>query len=666
MAYTDLGYNFLLGVDDPIDDADGINSRNADEIFEDHSVEFNFTTMDSFQPDQDMQSSNFITGLEGWKIYGDGFAEFAGITLTGGLIHYNKASFTDDTVSGYYISPSGIYFGDVGDATKLKFTIATGVLDLVGTISGRDTADVATAINGDANLVTEVINSSLNTQSEEILGNYDFGASGSLEMSTDPNNGIWLSPTGILGKKAGVPTFTITTSGDATFAGTLAALGGTFGTITAGSLTVNTLVGGRLAVTIGGAINASGIFINDVINTNLDTQTKAILGEFVFTGVGALKMATDASNGLWLSPTGILGKKGGATTFAVDTGGNATFGGSLVAADGTFGTITAGDLTGVTITGATVQTAVTYPKMILNTNNLTGYDAGPFKRMQLDRDSLEFYDTAALRTMSLESDSITYYKPSTQDLLANITFLDSGSPNLTLNAPEGSAQGFHFGVRTPTLLYNIARLYFPAGGTAVFDLTLQAASRIQSHWFAAGASGYINFGTTYGASGYGLRMNSSVLEYYDSGSGTWIAFNSIGSGGEANTTSNAGGTYGLALAKSGVNLPFKGLSAGSGITISPGATDLTIGLTSGTTLNMMYYDGFNWTSTSTVYIGGISGANISWNAGFSNLVTSSALYVTGQIRSNTASVVLNGVTYTRTLMSSVVAGGTGYILHSAV
>ena len=46
--------------------------------------------------------------------------------------------------------------------------------------------------------------------------------------------------------------------------------------------------------------------------------------------------------------------------------------------------------------------------------------------------------------------------------------------------------------------------------------------------------------------------------------------------GEANTTSNAGGTEGLALAKVGADLPLKGLSAGANITLTPSATDVLI------------------------------------------------------------------------------------------
>ena len=46
--------------------------------------------------------------------------------------------------------------------------------------------------------------------------------------------------------------------------------------------------------------------------------------------------------------------------------------------------------------------------------------------------------------------------------------------------------------------------------------------------------------------------------------------------GESNTTSSAGGTVALPLAKVGVDLPFRGLTAGASITLTPSATDVTV------------------------------------------------------------------------------------------
>ena len=137
------------------------------------------------------------------------------------------------------------------------------------------------------------------------------------------------------------------------------------GAVTAGS------IAGRSISTIAGAIDASGHFIDACLNTS----TKQILGDFTFGASGAIKMITDADNGLWLSPTGILGKKAGATTFAIDIEGNATFAGTLSAAAGTLGTITAGTLNGLTITGGTIQTASSGKRVTLAGNTISLYDA---------------------------------------------------------------------------------------------------------------------------------------------------------------------------------------------------------------------------------------------------------------------------------------------------
>uniref|UniRef100_A0A7V3JAM1 Uncharacterized protein n=1 Tax=candidate division CPR3 bacterium TaxID=2268181 RepID=A0A7V3JAM1_UNCC3 len=121
-----------------------------------------------------------------------------------------------------------------------------------------------------------------------------------------------------------------------------------------GTIGGSALVGDRQASTIADAINSSGNFIKELINSKLNTSTKQILGDFTFGASGAIKMITDANNGLWLSPNGILGKKAGATTFAVDTSGNATFAGTLSGASGTFGNITAGTISGISISGSTI------------------------------------------------------------------------------------------------------------------------------------------------------------------------------------------------------------------------------------------------------------------------------------------------------------------------
>ena len=111
------------------------------------------------------------------------------------------------------------------------------------------------------------------------------------------------------------------------------------GNVILNSVLINGLAGDTLA----GAFDESGNIIAELITATLDTQAKKILGEYTFEGSGAIAIKTDANNGIWFSPTGILAKKAGANTFAIDIEGNATFGGTLVAASGALGAITIGN-----------------------------------------------------------------------------------------------------------------------------------------------------------------------------------------------------------------------------------------------------------------------------------------------------------------------------------
>jgi len=75
--------------------------------------------------------------------------------------------------------------------------------------------------------------------------------------------------------------------------------------------------------------------------------------------------------------------------------------------------------------------------------------------------------------------------------------------------------------------------------------------------------------------------------YIASDTGNWYkSFNGIAvlitsGGGEANTSSNSGAGEGLALPKVGFDLPFKSITAGTGITLTPSPTELEISVTGG-------------------------------------------------------------------------------------
>jgi len=115
------------------------------------------------------------------------------------------------------------------------------------------------------------------------------------------------------------------------------------------------------------AINDDGQVITDLINTKLNTQTKQILSDFTFGTFGAIKIITDSNNGIWISPTGILGKKAGATTFSLTDTGDATFKGTVVAGSVIACDISADNITTGTLTGRTIQTAASGKRIVMET-----------------------------------------------------------------------------------------------------------------------------------------------------------------------------------------------------------------------------------------------------------------------------------------------------------
>lgn len=89
----------------------------------------------------------------------------------------------------------------------------------------------------------------------------------------------------------------------------------------------------------------------------------------------------------------------------------------------------------------------------------------------------------------------------------------------------------------------------------------------------SGANRYINFDSDTGESGYGIRDNGGTIQVKSNG-GSWS--NIATGGGEANTAANVGTGTGVYATKSGVELQFKSLKEGTGITLSSTATEVTI------------------------------------------------------------------------------------------
>ena len=90
-----------------------------------------------------IKSRNYKPQSTGFMFDGKtGKIECRELEVTSGKIRYNKTSFSDSVNEGYWIGNEGVYFGAAADATKFKFTIATGVIELVKVaIDGTSTID---------------------------------------------------------------------------------------------------------------------------------------------------------------------------------------------------------------------------------------------------------------------------------------------------------------------------------------------------------------------------------------------------------------------------------------------------------------------------------------------------------------------------------------------
>lgn len=146
------------------------------------------------------------------------------------------------------------------------------------------------------------------------------------------------------------------------------------GGVVAGSTIIGN--GTTTATIIGAAISQTGNFLNDVINPSIDTKSGYILKLFDVKSTTQSRSGFRAGTIEWnnsgeitsgygvaMTPFGLVGAitLGGVTTktFSISAlDGSATFGGSLVAASGTFGTITAGALTGTLTVGGRLASTI--------------------------------------------------------------------------------------------------------------------------------------------------------------------------------------------------------------------------------------------------------------------------------------------------------------------
>lgn len=127
---------------------------------------------------------------------------------------------------------------------------------------------------------------------------------------------------------------------------------------------------------------------------------------------------------------------------------------------------------------------------------------------------------------------------------------------------------------TPNILMQTnGNTEFP-GGSIIAANTTTTTTKTGPHLFVgttAGAPTGVPADSPAGRTALNVDTTNDEVCFYDGG---WVCLGA--GGGESNTSSNAGGGEGLAKAKVGVDLPFKSLVGGTGITLSSDANEITI------------------------------------------------------------------------------------------
>ena len=285
---------------------------------------------------------------------------------------------TTGTIDAGVVTVSNINAGnittgtlDAGVVTISNLTVGTNV----GIGTAEDSAGVTTIV-GDTvttayvnalNVNAATVSASISITTPTIVG-------GTITIGTGDN--VFIA--GASGIQLGDATFA-----DAPFSVNMSGdLIANSATITGGTIDGTTTIGGRAASILATAIDDSGHFADDAINTASGT----ILGEFGFTGSGALQIGTYESGvtgDIKISPTGILGRdKDDNTTFSINaTTGVAVLNGLVVGTNVGIGT--AEDSAGVTtIVGNVVTTdyvnalsvvAGSIDAVNINVGTLTGF-----------------------------------------------------------------------------------------------------------------------------------------------------------------------------------------------------------------------------------------------------------------------------------------------------
>lgn len=272
----------------------------------------NKLTAGSVSVGQYIQSTGFSSGTNGWKIDGNGSAEFGSASIRGqitaaqidsrGLSIKNSSGtviFAAGTnLEAQFINPAA---GWLNSALVPSITTAQSTADTAN--SNASTAlSTANTANTNASTALSSVAGKLSKAGDTITGRVTFSVADGMFAGSDTSNGVYFGSTGLIGRKAGANTFYINTAGDAVFGGTLSAATGSF----AGSMAVGsspTLVTGPTMTGSGANIYSNGNFVlgNAATNISFNGSTMKLNGDIVNTNsipLGAISTTVSATGAI--------------------------------------------------------------------------------------------------------------------------------------------------------------------------------------------------------------------------------------------------------------------------------------------------------------------------------------------------------------------------------
>jgi hypothetical protein len=198
-------------------------------------------TAGSIAVGQHIQSSNSVTGLTGWRINGNGTAEFAAASIRGQLIanqiDTRGLSIRDSSGNVILNAGSGDFTGSLNGTPAS--TVVNNANSAVNTANSA--ASAASSAQSTANSAISGLQNKLNSDSRNVLSGTGGIALGTLNWDSSGNRisgfGVGITRSGITAfNSSGLPTFSISGStGNATFNGTVVASSGSIGGATIGA-----------------------------------------------------------------------------------------------------------------------------------------------------------------------------------------------------------------------------------------------------------------------------------------------------------------------------------------------------------------------------------------------------------------------------------------------